>query len=101
MTGFRAPGRRSATVRFTLDGEPFEAPEGESVAAALMAAGVATLRLAPNDGAPRGAFCLMGVCQECLLEAGGPDGPFHVEACRLPVRDGLALRRPMLERPDA
>ncbi|MEO1688702.1 MAG: (2Fe-2S)-binding protein, partial [Pseudomonadota bacterium] len=93
MSGRRTAGRRAPSVRFFLDGEAFDAPEGESVAAALMAAGVTRLRAAPRDGAPRGAFCLMGLCQECLVLAEGPGGLAPTEACRLAVREGLSLRR--------
>lgn len=81
--------RRAPLVRFTFDGRGYEAPEGESAAAALLAAGVTTFRPAPRDGAPRGPFCLMGLCQECLVLADG----MPVEACRLPVREGLTLAR--------
>ena len=67
-------------VSFSFDGEPFSAPEGQSVAVALMAAGRVLLRTAPCDDAPRGMFCCMGICQECLVSVQGR----YVEACRLP-----------------
>tara|TARA_R110002110_G_scaffold30683_11_gene108520 strand:+ start:1014 stop:1304 length:291 start_codon:yes stop_codon:yes gene_type:complete len=81
--------RRSEPVRFTFDGSRIEAHAGESVAAALMAAGVLSLRNAPVDGGDRGVFCAMGICQECIVEADGR----RVESCRLEVSDGLVLRR--------
>ncbi|MEQ8707727.1 MAG: (2Fe-2S)-binding protein [Rhodospirillales bacterium] len=81
--------RRSEPVSFTFDGSRIEAHAGESVAAALMAAGVLSFRTAPVDGGNRGVFCAMGVCQECIVEAGGQ----RVESCRLEVREGLVLRR--------
>lgn len=81
--------RRAPLVRFSFDGREYEAPEGETAAAALLAAGVRTFRRAPRDGAPRGPLCLMGVCQECLVLA----DEIPVEACRLPVREGLTLAR--------
>ena len=74
-----------SSVTITVDGAPLAVPEGLSVAAALLAAGVSTLRHAPRDGAPRGAFCLMGVCQECVCEIDGT----RREACRVPVREGM------------
>jgi len=80
---------RSARVRFAFDGRAIDAHEGESVAVALLAAGVRTLRHAPVDGTPRGAFCLIGVCQECVVEIDGG----RVEACRATVREGLDVRR--------
>ncbi|MEM9012641.1 MAG: (2Fe-2S)-binding protein [Pseudomonadota bacterium] len=85
----RVPGvRRAAEVRFTFDGAPVVGHAGETVLAALQAAGVRRLREAPAGGA-RGAFCAMGLCQECLVEVGGA----RVEACRLVVEEGLAVDR--------
>jgi D-hydroxyproline dehydrogenase subunit gamma len=79
--------RRADPVRFTFAGRVVEGHPGESVAVALMRAGVRTLRHGPGDGGPRGLFCGMGLCQECLVEVAGR----RVEACRLPVAEGLAV----------
>ena len=59
--------------------------EGECLVVALGAAGVLALRRSPAAGTPRGAFCLMGVCQECVV---GVDGEL-VPACTEPVRAGM------------
>ena len=61
-------------VRVTLDGTSLDVPPGRSIAAALLAVGVRALRRSPRAGTPRGAFCHMGVCQECLIWADGRDG---------------------------
>jgi predicted molibdopterin-dependent oxidoreductase YjgC len=79
--------QRGAALRFFMDGEPVEAFAGESVAAALMAAGRRTLRYSPRDGAPRGAFCLMGSCQECLVWIGTRKQP----SCQVAVAAGLEV----------
>lgn len=76
-------------VTFSFDGAPIEAQRGESVASALFASGIVALRRSPADGTPRGPFCLMGVCQECLVQIDG----VTTEACRRPVADGLAVTR--------
>ncbi len=76
-------------VSFLFDGKSVTGFSGESVAAACAAAGIVTLRRSAGDGGPRGAFCYMGTCQECVvLDAG-----VRSEACRLLVRDGLTLER--------
>jgi sarcosine oxidase subunit alpha len=80
---------RKAAVGFRLDDEDMSAPEGETLAAALFASGVRTLRRCPQDGSPRGAFCFMGICQECAVLVDGR----VVEACRVAVADGLEVRR--------
>jgi sarcosine oxidase subunit alpha len=74
-------------VRFSFDGEALTASEGETLAAALYAQGRRSLRISRDDGGPRGAFCFMGVCQECVVLIDGR----VTEACRTPVRDGLVI----------
>lgn len=86
--GLRGVGtERGSPVRFFFDGKPVDAYLGESVASALLAAGVRTLRTSPRAGLPRAAFCWMGLCQECTVVADGVRRP----ACRLEVRDGLIV----------
>ena len=78
---------RGKRVSILVDGEAIAAHEGEMLAAALMAAGVWRLRQSPSAHAPRGAFCLMGVCQECAIVT---DGEIR-QACQVTVRDGLRV----------
>jgi len=73
-------------VVLSVDGRHVRAHAGEMVAAALMAAGIVKLRLSPG-GAPRGAFCLMGVCQECVVRIDGQTR----QACLTPVADGMVV----------
>lgn len=81
--------QRSAQVAFTFDGAPFKGHAGEPLVAALLRAGLLNLRAAPNDAAPRGAFCCMGLCQECAVVVQGQ----IVEACRTEVTPGLVVER--------
>lgn len=78
---------RGPEATFTFDGVAITGYAGESVAVALMRAGQWHLRDAPMDGCPRGAFCLMGVCQECVVLVDG----IKTESCRLDLRDGLSV----------
>jgi len=79
--------RRSARVGFTFDGAQVSGHDGESLAVALMRAGHLHLRDAPADGGARGAFCCMGLCQECVIRIDG----LVVESCRCTVAPGLAV----------
>ncbi len=79
--------QRGKQVVLTVGGQRIEAHAGEMLAAALLAAGVVALRQAPSRGGPRGAFCLMGVCQECLVRVGGK----LRQACMVTVADGLEV----------
>lgn len=80
---------RGAEVTFQFDGVSVTGIAGESVVAALLRAGVAHLRSAPADGAARGAFCMMGLCQECTVRVDGQ----VIEGCRTVVADGMNIER--------
>jgi len=80
---------RGASVRFEFDGQAMTAYAGETLAASLLAVGTRDLGSNPIDGSPRGVFCAMGVCQECVVLVDG----VRVEACRTIVRDGMVVRR--------
>lgn len=75
-------------VAITVDGNSVTASAGDTVAAALIAAGIAHCRTTPVSGAPRAPYCLMGVCFECLVTV---DGVGSRQACLVPVRDGMAV----------
>jgi len=77
------------TVEFEFDGQRVRAPRGISVAAALLRAGYAQCRSAPVSGAPRGPYCLMGVCFECVVEI---EGLGTRQACLIEASDGLRVR---------
>ena len=78
---------RGAPVELYVAGRAVPAYIGESVAAALWAAGIRVLRHSPRDGDERGAFCMMGACQECVVRIGGR----VVQSCMEPVRAGLEI----------
>jgi hypothetical protein len=80
---------RGPRVIIQLDGEPVEAYEGETVAAVLLAHGEIATRTTPSDE-PRGIFCGMGVCFDCLMII---DGVPNTRACMTWVREGLDARR--------
>jgi predicted molibdopterin-dependent oxidoreductase YjgC len=76
-------------VRVTVDGETVTAREGQTAAAVLLAAGRRSWRTTRHGGRPRGVFCGIGVCFDCLVVVNGtPD----VRACQRLVADGDAIR---------
>ena len=72
----------------TVDGGAIEAREGDTVAAALLAAGIVQFRTTPVSGTPRGPLCMMGVCFECLVTI---DGVGSRQACLTLVRPGMKI----------
>ena len=77
-------------VDFEFEGEIISARPGDSVAAALLAAGKLAVRTTPVGDKPRGPFCMMGVCFDCLMEI---DGTPNRQACQVPVQGGIKVRR--------
>jgi predicted molibdopterin-dependent oxidoreductase YjgC len=80
---------RGPALTITVDGQPRTAHAGETVAAALIADDGITTRRTPG-GAPRGVYCGMGVCFDCLVVI---DGVPNTRACMTLVADGQSIER--------
>jgi glycine/D-amino acid oxidase-like deaminating enzyme len=79
------PVGRPVTIHF--DGRPIAALEGETIAAALSAAGIVAFRRTAS-GAPRGLYCGMGACFDCVVAV---DGRIGQRACMTKVADGIMV----------
>lgn len=84
------PFKRGRPVQIEVDGEPVDSYEGETIAAALTASGRRVFRYTVS-GHPRGVFCGMGTCFDCLVDV---DGDPSVRSCVTPVRAGMKIRTP-------
>ncbi len=78
--------RQMITIRF--DGRELSVPAGISVAAALLGCDITTMRTTPQSGAARAAYCMMGICFDCLMVI---DGEANQQACMVEVRDGMTV----------
>ncbi|MDO5641726.1 MAG: (2Fe-2S)-binding protein [Paracoccus sp. (in: a-proteobacteria)] len=87
---FARTGSELRIVNFSFEGAQIDGREGDSVAAALLAAGVGHFRTSPKQHQPRAPYCLMGVCFECLLEI---DGEPNQQGCMVELREGMQVRR--------
>ncbi|MFD9003379.1 (2Fe-2S)-binding protein [Streptomyces sp. NPDC059582] len=85
----RARARPGAPFTITFDGREIEALPGRTVAAALWAAGVFSWRSTRGAGRPRGVFCGIGVCFDCLVTV---DGRPNLRACLVPAEPGADVR---------
>ncbi|KQX61825.1 (2Fe-2S)-binding protein [Angustibacter sp. Root456] len=74
---------------FSFDGRQVLFDDGQSIAAALLAHGVRSWRTTRVDARPRGLFCGIGICFDCLLVV---DGRPNVRACLTPARAGMDVR---------
>ncbi|HEX3005071.1 MAG TPA: (2Fe-2S)-binding protein [Angustibacter sp.] len=73
---------------FTFDGRQVPLDDGQSIAAALLAHGVRSWRTTRVHGRPRGLFCGIGICFDCLLVV---DDQPNVRACLTPARAGMVV----------
>ncbi len=79
-------------VVFTFDGHPLEGYEGETIAAALHAAGIRVLSHSPEKHRPRGFFCAIGNCSSCMMVV---DGVPNVRVCTTPLTEGMVIETQM------
>ncbi len=75
-------------VFIEVDGDPIPAREGEPIAAAIIAAGRLKLRHTRKSGEPRGVFCGIGRCTDCVMTV---DGQANVRTCVTPVKAGMKI----------
>ena len=78
------------TVTVVINGRSVAVPQGESVAAAVLAENIGYSRITPVKQLPRAPFCMMGVCFDCLMVI---DGVPNQQACMVQVRDGMHIER--------
>ena len=81
----------SKTITIYYEDRPIAAREGEPIAAALAAAGIRVHRTTEKTHEPRGVYCAMGRCTDCMMIV---DGEPNVRTCRTPVRDGMRVQVP-------
>ena len=79
---------RGREVTINLDGKSVTAFEGESVAAVMMVEGNVAMRTT-TEGQPRGVFCGMGVCFDCLVVV---DGVPNTRACMTWIKEGMQIK---------
>lgn len=72
-------------LRLILGGEPLTANPGQTIAGAILASGRRDWRTTARDRRPRGLFCGIGVCFDCLVTV---NGVRDVRACQRPAIDG-------------
>lgn len=76
-------------VTFDFDGKMLEGYEGEPIAAALKAAGVMVHRHTKKGDSPRGIFCAIGRCTDCVMVV---DGEPNVRTCVTPLEEGMKIQ---------
>ncbi|HCM23366.1 MAG TPA: dehydrogenase [Ruminococcaceae bacterium] len=81
--------KKGREVRFTLDGRELKGCEGEPIAAALKANGVMIHRYTAKQHKPRGIFCAIGRCTDCVMVV---DGKPNIRTCITPLKEGMKVQ---------
>ena len=76
-------------VQFTYDGKTMEGFEGEPIAIALRSNGVLIHRYTARRNEPRGIFCAIGRCTDCIMVV---DGVPNVRTCVEPLKEGMVIQ---------
>jgi predicted molibdopterin-dependent oxidoreductase YjgC len=71
-----------------VDTRPIKARIGEPILSALIAAGIDTTRTTEKFDKPRGLFCGIGLCTDCLVTV---DGTPNIRSCITPVEEGMVI----------
>jgi len=80
---------RGKKVHITVNGKRMEAYEGEPIAAALVASGIKVFRRTPKLHMPRGLYCAIGRCTDCIMNVNGVPS---IRTCVTPVEDGMIIK---------
>src|ERR1051326_4529436 len=84
------PDAPIATIEVEVEGRTVRVPEGAAAAAAVLLAGLASLRDTPVSGSARAPYCMMGACFDCLAEVGGVR---HPQSLMVAARPGMRTPR--------
>lgn len=80
---------RGRKISFNFDGAEVAGYEGETIAAALHAAGVRVLSHSIERSRPRGFYCAIGNCSSCMMEV---NGEANVKVCVTMLQEGMTVR---------
>jgi predicted molibdopterin-dependent oxidoreductase YjgC len=82
------PQKVGEIVEFSYNGENMKAYRGDSVASALIANGVIMFRKTKKKGDPRGYFCGIGLCTDCMMKV---NGVRNVRTCITEIEDNMVI----------
>ena len=82
------PLKKKEAVNISVDGKTIKAIEGEPIASALIAAGIIMFRITIKKESPRGYFCGIGRCTDCMMKV---NGMRNVRTCITTVKEGMKI----------
>jgi predicted molibdopterin-dependent oxidoreductase YjgC len=80
--------KKGKQIKLIVDGNKIDAYEGEMIATALVAAGIKVFRYTTKNNEPRGLFCAIGRCTDCVMEVNGRP---NVRTCVTSAEDNMVI----------
>jgi len=75
-------------VKIIVDSEELDVYEGEMIASALLAHGKKVFRYTKRYMEPRGVFCAIGRCTDCIMTVNGVP---NIRTCVTPLEEGMKV----------
>jgi predicted molibdopterin-dependent oxidoreductase YjgC len=91
MSPFRRTGPTAEAITIEVDGRAVAARPGDTVAAAMLAAGYDAIGANVKSGRPAAPWCLIGMCFGCQCSI---DGAPDAQACLVLAREGMVVETP-------
>ncbi len=88
---------KGKSVQFSFDGNPMEGFEGEPIAIALRSNGVLIHRYTARRNEPRGVFCAIGRCTDCIMVVNGRP---NIRTCVEPLKAEMVVETQKGRGPD-
>ncbi len=76
-------------ISFTFNNIQYKAKKGDSIATALFENDIRVNRKTFENKSPRGSFCFMGVCFECLVTVNGASG---IQGCKKKLEEAMEIK---------
>ena len=76
-------------ITFTFNDKSYRAKQGDNISAALLTNNIFFNRKTFGNKNPRGSFCHMGVCFECMVQIDGTSG---IQACKTLLTQGMEIK---------
>ena len=80
--------KKGEEIEIVVDGKKVKAYKGESIATSLIASGIKVFRYTSKFNEPRGIFCAIGRCTDCVMDVNGRP---NVRTCITPVEKNMVI----------
>ncbi len=77
-------------ITFYYNNAPLQAKQGDTIAAALLSCGIRVFRKTAKNGSPRGVYCGIGQCTDCVVVVNGEP---NIRSCVTLVEENMRVEQ--------